>query len=392
MKSVTILGSTGSIGTSTLDLISRHPDRFSITALTAHRNVEMLAAQAITHRAKCAVIADEALYPDLVDALAGSGIETACGSQGVITAASMPSDTVMAAIVGAAGLAPTLAAIERGATISLANKEVLVCAGDLVRRTLDKSGARLIPVDSEHNAIWQVFDFDRPGTVSKIILTASGGPFRSASLEAMKAATLEEAAAHPTWQMGLKISIDSATMMNKGLEMIEAYHLFPVEPDKIDVVIHPQSVVHSMVEYCDGSILAQLGSPDMRTPIAYALAWPGRIESPSARLDFATLGSLTFEAPDPVRFPSINLAVSALKAGSAATCVLNAANEVSVDAFVKGQIGFMDIVAINADICDRMAGRISGRDVMSLQSIQELDREVRQAASELCATYEGALV
>jgi len=345
MKRVTILGSTGSVGKNTLELVEADPQRFAVEALVANRNAAELAAQARRTRARRAVVADPAAYGELRDALAGSGIEAAAGAEAAVEAAAMPAEFVMSAIVGAAGLAPTLAAIRRGATVGLANKETLVCAGALVSAEVRAHGARLIPVDSEHSAIFQVFDADRASRVAKIVLTASGGPFRTWTREKMAAVTPAQAVAHPNWSMGAKISVDSATMMNKGLEVIEAYHLFPVGAERIEILVHPQSVVHSMVEYVDGSVLAQLGTPDMRMPISLALAWPDRMATPGPRLDLAKISSLTFEAPDPERFPAIALARAALQHGGARPTILNAANEVAVAAFLAGRIGFLDIAA-----------------------------------------------
>ncbi len=344
-KRVTILGATGSVGTQTLDVIARAGTRFTVEALVAGRDAEKLARAARTSGAKLAVIADPGAYGALKTALAGSGIEAAAGADAVLDAARRPADLLMAAIVGAAGLAPTLAAIEQGRVVALANKETLVCAGHLVRAACARHGARLIPVDSEHSAIFQVFDPVRPGGVEKLILTASGGPFRTRSLAEMARATPEQAVAHPNWSMGAKISVDSASLMNKGLEMIEAFHLFPVTPEQIDVVVHPQSVIHSMVVYVDGSVLAQLGTADMRTPIAVALAWPDRIAMDTPRLNFTSDLKLTFEPVDTDRFRSISLARRALLEGGAVPTLLNAANEVAVAAFLAGQTGFLDIVA-----------------------------------------------
>jgi len=340
------MGSTGSVGSNTVDLVRRSPERFSVEALSANNNVPALVEQALLLKPKLAVVADEDAYNDLKSALSGSGIEVAAGSEAVIEAASRPADWVMAAIVGIAGLEPTLKAVERGAIVGLANKECLVSAGEVMIREIERHGATLIPVDSEHSAIFQVFDFDDPSKVARIILTASGGPFREKSLDEMAGMTPDQAVAHPNWDMGAKISIDSATMMNKGLELIEAYHLFPVPEEKIEILVHPQSVVHSMVDYVDGSVLAQLGTPDMRTPIAYALGWPGRMETPAARLQLDEIGSLTFETPDTDKFPALRLAREALKKGGNAPTSLNAANEVAVAAFLDGRIGFLDIVSI----------------------------------------------
>lgn len=378
-KSVTILGATGSIGLSTLDLVSRHTDRFRIDALTANSNVAELAELARKHDARLAVIADPTLYGDLRDALAGSGIDAAAGPEALVEAASGPSDFVMAGIVGAAGLAPTLAAIRRGADIGLANKECLVCAGDIVMRDVRRFGGTLLPVDSEHNAIFQVFDRDRAQAVRRIVLTASGGPFLDMGMEQMAHVTPAQAVAHPNWSMGAKISVDSATMMNKGLEMIEAWHLFPVADDQIDVLVHPQSVIHSMVEYVDGSTLAQLGSPDMRTPIASCLAWPERIAAPSPRLDLATLGQLTFQAPDPVRFPALRLARAAMEAGKGAPTVLNAANEVTVAAFLAGRIGFLRI----AEIVEAALEMIDSGAPDTIEAVMALDAETRARTAAL---------
>ncbi|MCG8689794.1 MAG: 1-deoxy-D-xylulose-5-phosphate reductoisomerase, partial [Minwuiales bacterium] len=314
-RRVTILGSTGSVGCNTIDLIRRQPEAFVVEALTAYGNVSALAEQARRTGAKLAVIGDPALYDDLKQALDGSGVEAAAGPEALVEAAARPSDRVVAAIVGAAGLEPTLAAVRRGAVVALANKECLVCAGELMTREVAEHGATLLPVDSEHNAIFQVFDFDRADAVERIILTASGGPFRTFDLEAMATVTREQAVAHPNWDMGAKISVDSATMMNKGLELIEAYHLFPVPAERIEILVHPQSVVHSLVGYVDGSVLAQLGSPDMRTPIAYSLGWPDRVAAPAPRLDLASLGQLTFYAPDSERFPALRLARQSLQSG-----------------------------------------------------------------------------
>jgi len=345
-RSVTIMGSTGSVGSNTVDLVKRSPERFSVEALSANNNVQALVEQALLLKPKLAVVADDDVYNDLKTALSGSGIEVAAGRQAVIEAASRPADWVMAAIVGIAGLEPTLKAVERGAIVGLANKECLVSAGEVMVRKIERHGATLIPVDSEHSAIFQVFDFDDPSKVARIILTASGGPFREKSLGEMADMTPVQAVAHPNWDMGAKISIDSATMMNKGLELVEAYYLFPVPEEKIEILVHPQSVVHSMVDYVDGSVLAQLGTPDMRTPIAYALGWPGRMETPAARLQLEEIGSLTFETPDTDKFPALRLAREALKKGGNAPTSLNAANEVAVAAFLDGRIGFLDIVSI----------------------------------------------
>ena len=380
-RSVTVLGSTGSVGCNTIDLIEREPERFPVEALVANRNVEKLAEQARRLRPKLAAVADEAAYGALKEALFGSGVEVAAGSQAVIEAATRPADWVMAAIVGAAGLQPTLAAIRRGATIGLANKETLVCAGHLVMNEVKAAGATIVPVDSEHSAIFQVFDFDQKDKIEKIILTASGGPFRTTSLEAMAKMTPEQAVAHPNWDMGAKISVDSATMMNKGLELIEAYHLFGMPEEKIEILVHPQSVVHSLVAYVDGSVLAQLGTPDMRTPIAYALAWPGRMATPGRRLDLAAIGSLTFEAPDAERFPALRLARAALRAGGGAPTIFNAANEMAVQAFLERRIGFLDI----ARMVETVLTDLDGVAVDTLADVLALDGEARRVAGRVIA-------
>jgi 1-deoxy-D-xylulose-5-phosphate reductoisomerase len=366
-RGVTILGSTGSIGRNTVELIEAAPDLYRVEALVANSSTELLADQARRLRAGLAVVADESRLPDLRERLAGSGIETAGGAAAVVEAAARPADWVMAAIVGAAGLAPTLAAARRGAVVALANKECLVCAGQLMMAEVAAHGATLLPVDSEHSAIFQVFETDQRDQVEKIILTASGGPFRRSSLDEMAAVTPEQAVAHPNWSMGAKISVDSASMMNKGLELIEAHHLFSMTEERIDIVVHPQSVIHSLVAYGDGSVLAQLGSPDMRTPIAYALGWPRRIRAPSPRLDLAAIGTLTFESPDPVRFPALRLARRALQTGGAAPTVLNAANEVAVQAFLSRTLSFLGIARLVEATLDAMGAMTIGNldDVMA---------------------------
>lgn len=357
-RTVTVLGSTGSVGVSTLDLLEQAQAHGSaeaeVVALVAGRNVERLAEQALKWRPRLAVIQDESLLGALRERLAGSGIEAAAGAEAVREAAAMDAEWVMSAIVGAAGLAPTLTAARTGAIVALANKESLICAGPALLETARRSGGTVIPVDSEHSAIFQVLQPDCLARVARLILTASGGPFRSWTREAMAAASREQALAHPNWNMGAKISIDSATMMNKGLEMIEAAYLFSTPAERIDVLIHPQSVIHSLVEYQDGSTLAQLGPPDMRTPIACAYAWPDRLAWPAPGLDLGALGSLTFEPPDPERFPSIRLARAALTRGGMAPAAMNAANEVAVAAFLDRRIGFLDIVAAVEQTLERM--------------------------------------
>ena len=376
-RSLTILGATGSVGSQALDLVARNPELWRVEALTANSDAVGLATAARACGAKLAVVADPTALPALREALAGTGIEAAAGAQAVCDAARRPSDIVLTAIVGAAGLGPTLAAVERGATLAIANKETLVCAGDLVTAAAKTSGATLLPVDSEHNAVFQVFDHDRPERVTRIILTASGGPFRMLSREQMAHVTVADACKHPIWSMGAKISVDSATLMNKGLELIEAHHLFPVGIERLDVIVHPQSVVHSMVEYIDGSVLAQLGTPDMRIPLAYAMAWPERIATPAARLDLAAIARLEFEAPDFVRFPALKLAWDAMRAGGSAPCILNAANEVAVAAFISGQVSFLDIAAIVADTLARQ----NGGPVRTLDDVLAVDRAAREIAA-----------
>ncbi|MSP42546.1 MAG: 1-deoxy-D-xylulose-5-phosphate reductoisomerase [Alphaproteobacteria bacterium] len=385
-KTVSILGATGSVGLNTIDLIERDPARYRVVVLTANHNVEGLISVSRRVKPRLAVIGDAGKYQDLCEGLAGTGIEVAAGRSAVIDAASRPAEWIMAAIVGAAGLAPTLAAVAQGATVAIANKECLVCAGDHMMDLVRRKGTLLLPVDSEHNAIFQVFDSQRPQGVEKITLTASGGPFRTASMAEMKAATPAQAVAHPNWQMGAKISVDSATCMNKGLELIEAYHLFPIRKDQIDVVVHPQSVIHSMVSYADGSVLAQMASPDMRTPIAYALGWPDRILTPVARLDLVKIAQLTFEAPDFSRFPALRLAREALTAGGSVPAILSAANEMAVAAFLRGAIGFLDIARIVEQTLEVGGNRGMGkwlRPIAALEEILDADAAGRAYAHEL---------
>jgi 1-deoxy-D-xylulose-5-phosphate reductoisomerase len=380
-RRVSILGSTGSIGRSTVDLLLRNRDEFTVEAVTANRNAALLAEQARQLNARFAAVAEEADYPALKEALAGSGIETACGSAALVEAAERPADMVMAGIVGAAGLASVLAAVRRGRIVAFANKEVLVCAGSLFMQEVAAHGATLLPVDSEHNAIWQCFDFERVEGIEKITLTCSGGPFRERSVEEMRDATVEQAVAHPTWNMGAKISVDSATLMNKGLELIEAHHLFRLPSEQIDVVIHPQSVIHGLVSYHDGSVLAHLGTPDMRTPIAYVLGWPGRTAAPMPRLDLAAVGRLTFEPPDERRFPALRLARAALAQGGGTPTVLNAANETAVHAFLDRRVGFLDIAAT----VEETLSALPVGNLASLDEVYHIDREARAIAAELIA-------
>ncbi|MEM9616395.1 MAG: 1-deoxy-D-xylulose-5-phosphate reductoisomerase [Pseudomonadota bacterium] len=393
-RKITILGSTGSIGDSTLDLLefaaAKGETEFRIEALTANSNVEKLAAQARKFRPNYIAIAKEELGEDLKSAVADLDVETGAGPEAIEAAAEREADYVMAAIVGAAGLKPTLKAAERGVDIALANKECLVCAGDVLTATIKKAGGRLLPVDSEHNAIFQVFDFERPERITRLILTASGGPFRTWKKEEMAVATPAQAVAHPNWSMGAKISVDSATLMNKGLELIEAAHIFPVDHRQIEVLVHPQSVIHSMVEYVDGSVLAQLGTPDMRTPIATTLAWPDRAPSPSAKLDFAEVAKLTFESPDLKRFPALRLAKESIEAGGIMPATLNAANEVAVAAFLAGGIKFLDIAAITEQVLDAVAGSAGPSSVTSLEDAVTADTKARRLAEEAVAARAAA--
>jgi len=382
---VSVLGATGSVGVSTLDVVTgRAPGapEFQVVALTANTNVEALAKAAIAVRAEIAVIADASLYGKLKSLLAGTDVEVAAGNAAVVEAASRPADRVVAAIVGIAGLPSTLAAVRNGASVALANKESLVCAGPLLREEARRTGARLLPIDSEHNAIFQVLD--RPARVEKLILTASGGPFRSTSLSEMAAVTPEQACAHPNWEMGAKISVDSATMMNKGLELIEAAYLFDVPPERIDVLVHPQQIIHSLVAYDDGSVLAQLGLPDMRTPISYALAWPDRMPLPGLeRLDLAKIGRLDFLPPDPQRFPALEIARKAISAGGGAPVVLNGANEVAVAAFLQRRIGFLTIAQVAGEVLDEfLKSRSAATAPDSFEAVFEIDRLVRERTLE----------
>ncbi len=377
---VSVLGATGSVGVSTLDVVSARvagAPEFSVAALTANTSVDALAKAAIKARADVAVIAEASLYGRLKSLLAGTNVEAAAGPQAIVEAASRPADVVVAAIVGIAGLPATLAAIQRGNNVALANKESMVCAGPLLRQEAARTGARLLPIDSEHNAIFQVLD--RPDRVEKLILTASGGPFRNASMSEMAAATPEQATAHPNWDMGAKISVDCATMMNKGLELIEAAYLFDVPEDRIDVLIHPQSIIHSLVSYDDGSVLAQLGMPDMRTPIAYALSWPHRMPLPGLqRLDLAKIGRLDFMPPDLQRFPALGIARRAVSAGGGAPIVLNGANEVAVAAFLQRRVGFLTIAQVAGEVLeDFLNSQPAAKAPASFEDVYDLDRWAR---------------
>jgi 1-deoxy-D-xylulose-5-phosphate reductoisomerase len=377
------LGATGSIGASTLDLIKREPGRYRVESVSARRNAAALGKIAREVGARHAVVADHAAYRELKDALSGSRIEAAAGEDALVEAAQRPADWVMAAISGSVGLKPTLAAVERGATVALANKECLVCAGGLFMRRAATTGATVLPVDSEHNAVFQALGAGNRADVKRAILTASGGPFRTWSKEAIKAATPEQALRHPNWVMGPKVTIDSATLMNKGLEIIEAHHLFSLKSEEIDVLVHPQSVVHGLVEFRDGSVVAQLGSPDMRIPIAHCLAWPRRIDGPAARLDLAALRELTFEAPDLERFPALALARHAMETGGAAPTVLNAADEVAVGEFIAGRISFPAITALVEATLDVAAGRGLLAEPAGIDAALAVDHISRSLARDL---------
>jgi 1-deoxy-D-xylulose-5-phosphate reductoisomerase len=381
---VTLLGATGSIGASTIDLLKREPSRYRVEAVSANRSATALAALARDVHARFAVVGDPAAYAELKDALAGTGIAAGAGESALIEAADRPADFVIGAITGAAGLKPTLAAAERGAIVALANKECLVCAGDLFMRRAAACGATVLPVDSEHNALFQAMGAGRRADVRRVILTASGGPFRTKSVAEIRAATPAQALRHPNWSMGPKITIDSATLMNKGLEVIEAHHLFALRPDEIDVLVHPQSIIHGLVEFRDGSLIAQLGSPDMRIPIAHCLAWPDeRLAGPAPRLDLAQAASLTFEEPDLQRFPALGLARRALEAGGGAPTVLNAANEVAVEEFLAERLGFAGIAVLVEATLEAAAKRGLNREPGSLDEAIGIDHDSRSLARQL---------
>ncbi|MEC8532004.1 MAG: 1-deoxy-D-xylulose-5-phosphate reductoisomerase [Pseudomonadota bacterium] len=381
-RRVTILGSTGSIGTNTIDLIERDPEAFQVEALTAFRSVDTIAEQARRLSARFVAIGDPDKYPDLKLAVSGLDVEIAAGPEGILEAAARDADWIMAGIVGAAGLGPSLEAVRQGTVVAFANKECLVCAGDLMLQEISHSGATLLPVDSEHNAIFQVFEFDRRESVEKIILTASGGPFRTLSKQELGNVTPAQAVVHPNWDMGSKISVDSATMMNKGLELIEAYYLFGVPEERIEIFVHPQSIVHSMVSYVDGSVLAQLGSPDMRTPISYTLAWPNRMKAPTPSLGLKDIATLTFEAPDTDRFPALGLARTALKTGGSAPTILNAANEEAVAAFLAEKAGFLDIPRVVEGTLEKMPPVTIG----TIDDVLAVDAEARRVALDVMSS------
>jgi 1-deoxy-D-xylulose-5-phosphate reductoisomerase len=386
-RKVSVLGSTGSVGVSTLDLFGQAGVEVEVVGLTAGRNAARLAEQALRWRPQVAVIQDERCLPELRERLKGSGVATAAGAQAVRDVAAADAQWVMSAIVGFAGLAPTLAAAKAGAVIALANKESLVCAGPSLLRTAKLAGGAVVPVDSEHSAIFQVLDPAIADAVSRLILTSSGGPFRDATRAQMAAATPEQALAHPNFSMGAKISIDSATMMNKGLEVIEAAYLFSMPPERIEVLVHPQQIIHSLVEYADGSTLAQLGPPDMRPPIACAFAWPDRLAWPAPKLDLVTAGPLTFQHPDPAKFPALSIAKQALAAGGQAPAAMNAANERAVAAFLDRRIAFLDIPNVVAETLERMDGRTvrEWSDDDAVECARGADAEARRLADEIVA-------
>ncbi|MBO5995933.1 MAG: 1-deoxy-D-xylulose-5-phosphate reductoisomerase [Acetobacter sp.] len=383
MRTVTVLGSTGSIGCSTVNLLEQARDQYRVRALVGGTNAVRLAEQALSLNVELAVLADEKAVKELRDLLSGSKIQVACGRQAVIDAAALSVDWTMAAITGTAGLEPILAAVRNGGSIALANKEALVCAGDVMLRAVEEGGSTLLPVDSEHNAIFQAMQGQCFEDIVKIILTASGGPFRNATLDMMRSATPAQALKHPTWEMGSKISIDSATMFNKGLEIIEAARLFSLTEDRIDVLVHPQSIVHGLVQYSDGSLLAQMGTADMRIPIAHALAWPHRMVTTSSHLDLAVLSRLDFSNPDAFKFPALRLARQALREGGAAPAILSAANEIAVDAFLKEQIGFLDIARLVEDVMN-VLGTPSAD---TLEAVLHWDKQARCVALEKVATF-----
>ena len=386
-RRLTILGATGSIGKSTLDLVERNKDAFEIVALTAQSNVSALADAARRTQARLAVIGDKSRYAELQSALAGTPTRTAAGPEAVVAAAAEPADCVMAAIVGAAGLEPTFEAARQGRRLALANKECLVSAGEVFMSAVAAAGTELLPVDSEHSAALQALAGAAPESIEQIILTASGGPFRTWSHEALARATPEEALRHPNWSMGAKISIDSATLMNKGLELIEAFHLFPVKVEQLGVVVHPQSIVHCLVSFADGSVIAQMANPDMRTPIALALSWPQRMTAPTRRLDLAAVGTLNFEAPDESRFPALTIARDALARAGTAPAILSAANEVAVEAFLARRIGFLAIARTVGETLEAAERQGFIKPVGALCDVLAADAEGRRLAHSLLARY-----
>ncbi len=386
MRRVTILGATGSIGQNTIDLIARTPEEYEVVALTGGRNIDRLAADAMRLRAGIAVTCHEELLGDLRDRLAGSGVEAAAGAQALVEAARRPADWVMSAIVGSAGLAPGLAALEEGVTLALANKETLVCAGPLVLETVERHGGRLLPVDSEHSAVFQALLGEDIAAVERVIITASGGAFRDWPLEKLKTATLAEASTHPNWDMGQRITIDSASMFNKALELIETREYFQVDPEQIEAVIHPESLIHALVGFRDGALMAHVGPPDMRHAIGFALHWPARRDLPVARLDLAEIGAFTFRAPDPARYPALGLAHEVMRRRGLAGAIFNAAKERALDGFIAGEIGFPDMAAVVADVLDKMSSE-SGLEnaTMTLDKVLDIDRLARIRAEEAIA-------
>lgn len=386
-RRISVLGATGSVGQNTLDLISRSGNTFEVVALTANANAAKLAELAIASKASLAVVGDETCYGALREALGGTGIRCAAGTEALVEAAAEPADCVMAAIMGAAGLRPTFEAVRQGRRVALANKECLVSAGDIFMNAVASAGTELIPVNSEHSAAFQAIAGADPAGIERITLTASGGPFRTWSKERIARARPEEALKHPNWTMGRKITINSATLMNKGLELIEAYHLFPVTAGQLDVVVHPQSIIHCLVAFTDGSVLAQLACPDMRTPIAFSLSWPGRMHAPTERLDLVKLGSLSFEAPDEERFPCLRIAREALDKGGGATAVLNAANEVAVEAFLEHKLGFLDIARLVSDVIAAAEVRGYSRRLAGLDDVLAADAESRKLARAMLRSY-----
>ncbi len=383
-RTIAILGATGSIGDSTADIVLANRDRFHVTTLVGHSNVDKLAARAKALSAERAVVADERHHQKLKDLLAGTGIDVAAGRRAVIASAAEAADLVVCAMVGSPGIEPAMAAIEAGNTVALANKEALVCAGPVMMKLAAQKGVHILPLDSEHNALFQVFEDTNRSHIEAITVTASGGPFRTWDAERIRSATLSDALNHPNWTMGQKVTIDSATLANKGLEVIEAHHLFAMSPDAIKVVVHPQSIVHGMVHYADGSVLAQLGMPDMRTPIAAALAWPNRYQAPQVeRLDLATLSTLSFERPDLERFPMLGLAFDAMREGAAAPALFNAANEAAVTAFVAGKCAFSDIATIVAMTMDQALAASTSRPFASLEDVLSADQHGQRLANAI---------
>ncbi|EFO33644.1 1-deoxy-D-xylulose 5-phosphate reductoisomerase [Roseibium sp. TrichSKD4] len=380
--SIIILGATGSVGCSAIDIIRAEPDRFNVVALVANRNAELLAEQAQQVSADCAVLADERGHSALKEALASTGVQTSAGEAAILEVLDQPADMVVGSIVGSAGLRPTMAAMKPGRTIALANKECLVSAGDLFMAEAAHQNVTVLPVDSEHNAIFQVFEQSNAEHVSKVILTASGGPFRTTPIDALSSVTREQALKHPNFSMGSRITIDSATMMNKGFEVIEAFHLFPISEDQLDVLVHPQQIVHGLVQYSDGSLLAQMGAPDMRTPIAHCMAWPNRMAAPIPQIDLAAIVQLTFEKPDLARFPALKLSIDAMKRGQGATAVLNAADEIAVAAFLDGKIGFMDIPASVEHVLEAAERKGLLSTMSSIDDVLLLDAEARQLCND----------